>query len=66
MEEITKQTTINMSHAAEILAADVLAKAVASGWNDIGKPGAIAILRTALNYFIGKELNEIKHASIVN
>jgi uncharacterized membrane protein len=109
MEEITKQITITVSYAVEILAAviigialvktflhyflllrsasqkitkeqirvsfgssvavslelllgaDVLATAVAPSWNDIGKLGAIAVLRTALNYFLGKELKEIKH-----
>lgn len=107
MEEITKQITISVSHAVEILAAviigiaviktllhyslfmtsaskkitkeqirvsfgssvavslelllgaDVLATAVAPSWDDIGKLGAIAILRTALNHFLGKELKEI-------
>ena len=34
-----------------LLGADVLATAVAPSWNDIGKLAAIAILRTALNYF---------------
>ncbi len=42
-----------------LLGADVLATAVAPSWNDIGKLAAIAILRTALNYFLGKELKEI-------
>ena len=44
-----------------LLGADVLATAVAPSWDDIGKLAAIAVLRTALNYFLGKELNEIKH-----
>ncbi len=109
MEEITKNITINVSHAVEIisaciigialikilflyikgilttmhatgleglrvsfgssvavslellLGADVLATAVAPSWDDIGKLAAIAVLRTALNYFLGKELKEIKH-----
>jgi uncharacterized membrane protein len=43
-----------------MLGADVLATAVAPSWNDIGQLAAIAIIRTALNYFLGKELNEIK------
>ena len=45
-----------------LLGADVLATAVAPSWNDIGKLAAIAILRTALNYFLGKEL---KHMNAV-
>jgi uncharacterized membrane protein len=43
-----------------LLAADVLATAVAPGWDAIGKLAAIAVLRTALNYFLAKELKEIK------
>jgi uncharacterized membrane protein len=39
-----------------LLGADVLATAVAPSWNDIGKLAAIAVLRTALNYFLEKEL----------
>lgn len=43
-----------------LLGADVLATAVAPGWDAIGKLAAIAILRTALNYFLAKELITIK------
>lgn len=42
-----------------LLGADVLATAVAPSWDDIGKLAAIAVLRTALNYFLGKELKEV-------
>ena len=42
-----------------LLGADVLSTAVAPSWDDIGKLAAIAVLRTALNYFLEKEL---KHA----
>jgi len=38
------------------LAADVLRSVVAPSWDDIGKLAAIAGLRTALNYFLEKEL----------
>ena len=41
-----------------LLGADVLATAVALTWNDIGQLAAIAIIRTALNYFLAKELKE--------
>jgi uncharacterized membrane protein len=41
------------------LGADVLATAVAPSWDDIGKLAAIAILRTALNYFLERELKHI-------
>ncbi len=43
-----------------MLGADVLGTAVAPSWSDIGQLGAIAIIRTALNYFLGKELKEIR------
>lgn len=44
-----------------LLGADVLATAVAPSWDDIGKLAAIATLRTALNYFLEKELKHSKH-----
>lgn len=39
-----------------LLAADVLTTAIAPTWDDIGKLAAIATLRTALNYFLEREL----------
>lgn len=39
-----------------LLGADVLATAVAPTWNEIGKLAAIAALRTALNFFLEREL----------
>jgi len=44
-----------------LLAADILATAIAPTWYDIGKLAAIATLRTALNYFLERELknNEV-------
>lgn len=39
-----------------LLGADILKTAVAPTWNDIGMLAAIAVLRTALNYFLEKEL----------
>lgn len=38
------------------LAADILSTAVAPTWDAIGKLGAIAIIRTALNYFLTREM----------
>ncbi len=40
------------------LAADVLNTAVTPTWSDIEKLAAIAALRTALNYFLEKEIRE--------
>lgn len=39
-----------------LLGADILATAIAPTWGDIGKLAAIAVLRTALNYFLEREL----------
>jgi uncharacterized membrane protein len=40
------------------LAADILSTSVAPSWDRIGKLAAIAIIRTALNYFLSREMNE--------
>jgi uncharacterized membrane protein len=40
------------------LGADILSTAVAPTWTAIGKLGAIAIIRTALNFFLGREMRE--------
>src|SRR5919112_5090174 len=47
-----------------LLAADILATAIAPTWDDIGKLASIAVLRTALNYFLERELknNEANEA----
>lgn len=47
-----------------LLGADVLATAVAPSWDDIGKLAAIAVLRTALNYFLERELKHSKSSSV--
>jgi uncharacterized membrane protein len=64
-EEIRIRLGSSVAVALELLlGADVLATAVAPSWDDIGKLAAIAILRTALNYFLDKELHEIHHVSV--
>lgn len=40
------------------LGADILSTAIAPSWDEIGKLGAIAVIRTALNYFLGREMQE--------
>ena len=40
------------------LAADILSTSVAPTWDRIGKLAAIAVIRTALNYFLSKEIRE--------
>ena len=41
------------------LAADILRTAVAPTWEEIGKLGAIVVLRTALNYFLQREIEHV-------
>ncbi|MEZ4737481.1 MAG: DUF1622 domain-containing protein [Caldilineaceae bacterium] len=40
------------------LGADILSTAIAPTWDAIGKLGAIAIIRTALNFFLMQEMKE--------
>ena len=40
------------------LAADILRTAVAPSWNEIGQLAAIIVLRTALNFFLRKEIEK--------
>jgi len=42
------------------LAADILSSAVAPSWDRIGKLGAIAVIRTLLNYFLTREMREAR------
>ena len=59
-EEIRVQFGSSVAVSLELLlGADVLATAVAPSWDDIGKLAAIAVLRTALNYFLEKELRHV-------
>jgi uncharacterized membrane protein len=61
-EAIRIQFGSSVAVALELmLGADVLATAVAPSWNDIGKLAAIAVIRTALNYFLEKELKHTRH-----
>lgn len=45
------------------LGADILSTAIAPSWEQIGKLGAIAVIRTALNYFLSKEMQEERQQS---
>lgn len=40
------------------LAADILRTAVAPTWNEIGQLASIIVLRTALNYFLQREIEQ--------
>lgn len=49
-----------------LLAADIMRTAVAPSWHEIGQVAAIAALRTALNFFIQRELDsaQSRHARL--
>jgi uncharacterized membrane protein len=40
------------------LAADIIGSVISPTWKDIGELGAIAVIRTFLNYFLEKDLEE--------
>ncbi|MEX0655276.1 MAG: DUF1622 domain-containing protein [Phycisphaeraceae bacterium] len=42
------------------LAADILATAIAPSWNELGKLAVVAAIRTALNYFLEREIKAMK------
>ena len=43
------------------LGADILSTAISPTWEQLGKLGAIAIIRTALNYFLSREMRDERH-----
>jgi uncharacterized membrane protein len=45
------------------LGADILSTAIAPSWEQIGKLGAIAVIRTALNFFLSKEMEQERKQS---
>jgi uncharacterized membrane protein len=42
------------------LASDIIETAVAPTWDDIGKLAVIAIIRTFLNYFLGRDVTDVR------
>ena len=42
------------------LAADIIETSIAPDWDDIGRLAVIAIIRTFLNYFLEKDLTEVR------
>jgi uncharacterized membrane protein len=61
----TSFTPIRLAFARDLtlalelqLAADILSTSVAPTWERIGKLAAIAIIRTALNYFLSREMRD--------
>lgn len=45
------------------LGADILSTAISPSWDQIGKLGAIAVIRTALNYFLSREMEQERRIS---
>jgi uncharacterized membrane protein len=45
------------------LAADIVASVVSPSWQDIGELGAIAVIRTFLNYFLERDLEAAEGAA---
>jgi uncharacterized membrane protein len=45
------------------LAADIIGSVISPTWQDIGELGAIAVIRTFLNYFLEKDLESAEHAA---
>lgn len=44
------------------LAADIAETVIAPSWEDVGKLGAIALIRTFLNFFLERDLREMREA----
>lgn len=66
-EEIRLSLGRSLALALELeLGADILKTAVAPTWNDIGLLAAIAVLRTALNYFLERELQNAEKRGDAN
>jgi uncharacterized membrane protein len=42
------------------LAADLIETVIAPSWEEIGQLGAIAVIRIALGYFLGRDIAEIR------
>jgi uncharacterized membrane protein len=45
------------------LAADIVRTAIAPSWTDIGQLGAIAVIRTFLNYFLERDLEHYEEGN---
>jgi uncharacterized membrane protein len=42
------------------LAADIIETSIAPDWDDIGRLAVIAVIRAFLNYFLEKDLSEVR------
>jgi uncharacterized membrane protein len=48
------------------LAADIARTAISPSWNDIGQLAAIAAIRTALNYFLERDLQKLSESGLAS
>ena len=46
------------------LAADILETSIHTDWESIGKLGAVAVIRTFLNYFLERDLREARRTEL--
>lgn len=42
------------------LAADIIETSISSSWDAVGRIAAVAVIRTFLNYFLERDLNEVR------
>jgi uncharacterized membrane protein len=42
------------------LAADIIESSISTSWEAIGRLGAVAVIRTFLDYFLGRDVTEIR------
>jgi uncharacterized membrane protein len=42
------------------LAADIIETSIAPNWQEVGQLGAIAVIRTVLNFFLERDLTELR------
>jgi uncharacterized membrane protein len=42
------------------LAADIIETSISTGWESVGRLAAIAVIRTFLNYFLERDLSEVR------
>ena len=45
------------------LAADIIGTSIAPNWQDVGQLGAIAVIRTFLNYFLERDLTGLEETA---
>jgi uncharacterized membrane protein len=61
---IWEQFAVSLLIALEFtLAADIIRSAIAPSWDAIGKLGAIAVIRIALNFFLARDIETVAEAN---